>query len=872
MMMTAGKLLFKQIWQYLREQGFKEPTGRPHVDTISTLVLVGCLIALGLLFLIGDGIYWVSIYPPLAFFLKGKRQGIFWTGSLYFLILLILLGYWQGYISIFAYSEREIQQSLLSLTGLSLLIFLYESVRERHECLLEKQSLEFVHKHVELSKEINERKRTEQALKESEARFHNVTEHTADALLVVDQQNVVRFMNPAAIPLFKLQEETLIGKRFGIPVKEGEPTELEIPRADGTSSIVEIRSVRIDWENEPAYLESLRDITEHKRIQRALQESQTALEASYRREQERRRLSDTLREVARIVSSTLDQHTVVNTILNQLENVMVYHQVTVMLLTEEGEVLTTVAARDNLLSTVPLTSFAIEKYPINASVLQSKLPILVPDVDVDTRWYPSNTTQGIRSFIGSPLLVQEQPIGILAIGRRDEAPYTPDDAHTVFAFATQVAIAVYNAQLHAKTQERNRRLAFLHEISLAVNSTLDLKTLLTAACQKLVENFQVDHSGIVFFDSSLTYGEVVADFPPQSLTSTRIPLEGYRLNERLIATARPQAVDDAQHDPAMEAVWNVMRSLNIQSILIVPLINQGQVIGSFSLDITGRHRQFSCSEIEIVQTIASQLAMAIKNARLLEAERTRLEHELETARQIQMSLFPPDVPKIAGLDISGLSFPARQVGGDFYNYFEFDRQRIGIAVGDVSGKGLQSALMMALSFGLLSIEARSAVSPAALLRILNTELRSHTERNKKNTALTYLHLAASHEDQWEFSAANAGLIAPLLRRKEGALEWLDTSGLPLGMVTEPQYSNVQGLLRPGDLIVLMSDGLLEAMNATRELYGFERLEACLSTGTFRNAQAARDAILQDVQRFTGAIEAHDDFTLVIVMIASRHNS
>ncbi|GAK60409.1 protein serine phosphatase with GAF(S) sensor(S) [Candidatus Vecturithrix granuli] len=870
-MMTAGRLLFKQVGQYLRERGFKESKKRPHFDTISTLVLLGFLMALGLLFMTGGGIYWVYIYPPLAFFLKGKRQGMIWTVCLYILILLILLGYRSGFIPTFAYPWREIQQIFFSLTGLSFLILLYEIVRERHEFLLEKQSLEFVHKHVELSKEISERKRTEQALKESEARFHKVTEHTADALLVVDQQNVIRFMNPAAVPLFELQDKTLIGKKFGIPVIEGEPTELEIPHTDGTTSIVEIRSVAIDWENKPAYLESLRDITEHKRIQRALQESQTELEASYHREQERRRLSDTLREVARIVSSTLDQNTVVNIILNQLKNVVVYHRVTVMLLAEMGT-LTVVAARDNLLSAATLTSFAIEKYPINASILQSKLPILVPNVADDERWHPSNTTQGIRSFIGSPLLVQEQPIGILAIGRRDETPYTPDDAHTVFAFATQVAIAVYNAQLHAKTQERNRRLALLHEISLAVNSTLDLKTLLTAACQKLVENFQVDHSGVLLFDNNLTYGEVVADFPPQQIIGERIPLERYILSERMIATVKPQAIDDAQHDPAMEQVWVVMRALNIQSILIVPLISQGQVIGSFSLDMTSERRQFNSSEIEIAQTIASQLAMAIKNARLLEAERTRLEHELETARQIQVSLFPPDVPKVMGLDISGFSFPARQIGGDFYNYFVFERQRVGIAVGDVSGKGMQSALMMALSFGLLSIEARSEVLPAALLGILNNELRPHTERNKKNTALAYLQLSPRHEDQWEFSTANAGLIAPLLRKKEGTLEWVDVGGLPLGMVPNLQYHDVHGLLSPGDMLLLMSDGLVEAMSATGEMYGFERLEACLSAVSSQNAQAVHDAILQDMRHFTGDTEVHDDFTLVIVLITSCHNS
>ena len=192
-MMTAGKLLFKQAGQYLRARGFKESKGRPHFDAISTLVLLGFLAAIGLLFMTGGGIYWAYIYAPLTFFLKGKRQGILWTIGFYLLILLILLGHRQGYIPMLAYSWKEIHQIFFSLAGLSFLILLYEIVRERHEFLLEKQSLEFVYKHVELSKEITERKRTEHALKASEARFHKVTEHTADALLVVDQQNYATY-------------------------------------------------------------------------------------------------------------------------------------------------------------------------------------------------------------------------------------------------------------------------------------------------------------------------------------------------------------------------------------------------------------------------------------------------------------------------------------------------------------------------------------------------------------------------------------------------------------------------------------------------------------------------------------------------------
>ena len=252
--------------------------------------------------------------------------------------------------------------------------------------------------------------------------------------------------------------------------------------------------------------------------------------------------------------------------------------------------------------------------------------------------------------------------------------------------------------------------------------------------------------------------------------------------------------------------------MGIRSILIVPLISQSQVIGSFSLDITSGQRHFNRAEIELAQTIATQLATAIDNARLLENERARIEQELETARQIQMSLFPPGTPKISGLDIVGSSRPGRFVGGDFYNYFVFDQEHVGIAVGDVSGKGMQAALMMALSFGLLSIEAGCEATPATLLANLNDELRPHTLRNQKNVALSYLCLSPKGADErqyWNFRVANAGLIAPLLRRRNGTVEWLEANGLPLGMVSGITYAECSETLAAGDMLILSSDGLVE---------------------------------------------------------------
>ena len=736
------------------------------------------------------------------------------------------------------------------------------AIQREREALISQQA--------ELQAQIVRHEQMANALHQSESRFHSVITHHIDAILVVDFAHVIRFANPAAQALFELAADQLVGKKFAIPVIEGESVEFELPKRTGSTSIVEIRAVEIVWDNEPAYLESLRDITEYREAVEALRDSQDQLRMSYQREQQRRQLSDTLREVAKIVSSTLDQDTVIRIVFSQLESVLAYDCVTVMLLTDQHE-LVLAARRDVLREEEGDADIAAQMLPLNSAILQAKQPICIPEVASDPTWRNSLLPHGVHSFIGMPLLVQETPIGILTVARRDGAAYTDDDARTVFSFAAQVAIAIYNAKLHADTEERSRRLALLHDISLAVNSTLELSTLLTAACQKFVENFEADHSGIVLFEPDAAHAEVKAEYPSQHAVGLRIPLEGYTLMQDMLVTLTPQEVYDAQHDARMEKVREVMCLLGIRSILIVPLISQGQVIGSFSLDSMARQRHFTPAEIALAQTIATQLAMAIENARLLAQERTRLEEELETARQIQISLFPSTSPNIPGLDIAGVSYPAKKVGGDFYNYFAFDQTHFGIAVGDVSGKGLQAALMMALSFGLISIEARRENTPSMLLSKLNADLRPHTQRNKKNTAICYLageFLCDGHENLWTIHVANAGMIAPLMRRRDGSVAWIEVSGLPLGMVSGMKYVEREERLRQGDLLILSSDGLVEAMNVEGELYGFERFEAALASAPADSARAVQEYLLADIRRFLGEIELHDDLTIVVLLATS----
>jgi PAS domain S-box-containing protein len=477
-------------------------------------------------------------------------------------------------------------------------------------------------------------------------RYRSLFQHASDAFILANERDEILDVNQKACDLLGYTREELLSMHvpdLQAPEIRGEvgsviKTEVERHgghafesidiRKDGTRIPVEVGISKFLYGDEKLVLSSIRDITERKRTEEKLRKFQHQLEKTYTREQERRQLSDTLREVGRIVSSSLDQEKVLNSILAQLDKVINYHRAIVMLL--DNDTLQTIAVADKssdekMGSEVSKKAFPVDKYTLNVQALRDKRPLLVPDVTQDTRWDPIGAMASIQSFINAPLLIQDTPIGILAVGRRDETPYTEEDAQTVFAFATQVAIAMHNAQIYTEAQERAQRLALLHEISMVVNSSLDLNVTLTAACQKLMEHFPVvDHSGVAIFDEAQRYAEVVAEFPDQHAVGLHLPLENNLATQRVIQTGEPLAIYDAQHDPLMEPAWETMRAIGIYSILIVPLLVNEQMIGTFGLDVLTAPHHFSEADIELAQIIAGQLSMAIANARLYtEAQQAR---------------------------------------------------------------------------------------------------------------------------------------------------------------------------------------------------------------------------------------------------------
>lgn len=269
-------------------------------------------------------------------------------------------------------------------------------------------------------------------------------------------------------------------------------------------------------------------------------------------------------------------------------------------------------------------------------------------------------------------------------------------------------------------------------------------------------------------------------------------------------------------------------------------------------------------------------------------ERERLsviDHELNLARNIQQSLLLNPKPDWQNLDVVCYNQPAREMSGDFYAYYVFNQNldhakqnstvsslpqsRYAIAVGDISGKGVPAALLMGISLALFQSSIIHGFTPGPLLAHLNRTILPYTQTTRNNCALCLVEILLSPTTQRaDFRIANAGCVAPFLKRANGTVEMLDIGGLPLGtlLANEMNYGELTLDFRPGDILILTSDGLVEAQNEAQNLFGFERLEATIAAAPTTTAQATLDYLKLALATFVDHAEPHDDVTIVVIQM------
>jgi sigma-B regulation protein RsbU (phosphoserine phosphatase) len=297
--------------------------------------------------------------------------------------------------------------------------------------------------------------------------------------------------------------------------------------------------------------------------------------------------------------------------------------------------------------------------------------------------------------------------------------------------------------------------------------------------------------------------------------------------------------------------------------MTVPLIYKGTAIGVLDIEHTRLH-YFTEDHERAMTTLAAQIAIALENAQLYQRvaqQEQRLERDLAMAREVQLRLLPPAKPQHKRAEFAARFLPARTIGGDLYDFLQYDVNRSAIALGDVSGKAAPAALYAALVSGIMRSVANRHLSPSEMLRTLNDALQ---ERKLDSQYVTMLY-GLWNDENLTIQIANGGSVQPLFCRGE-EIETIHAEGFPLGMFPNATWEEFSISTQPGDSVVFFSDGIVDAQNAAGEMFGAERLIATVKKHHHKSASRLAESILTDVGRFQGKRDRFDDETVVVLRV------
>ncbi len=483
--------------------------------------------------------------------------------------------------------------------------------------------------------------------------------------------------------------------------------------------------------------------------------------------------------------------------------------------------------------------------------------VRVADVREDPRYI--NIIDSVRSELAVPLVVKGQSIGVLDIQSTQLDYFTRDQQSVLTLMASRLAVAIENARLFERVRSQADTLLVLNEVGREANSILDVEELLRRAAElvKRVIDYQI--LGILLYDESTNVFRHRLDvkYGQSAQGKLRVtPNEG--VVGAAISSGQPVRVSDITKDSRY-----IMVNPETRSELAIPLIHKGRVVGVLDLE-SPQTNYFTEDHVQTLMILGAHLAVSLENARLYEQlarDEARMERELAGAQRLQNALLRP-VPTIDfGLDIAARILSARQVCGDLYDFLSYGTQQLGVALGDVSGKGSAAALYGAVATGILRSLAPHKLQPAELLRQLNQLV---CDRRVEGRYMTFC-FATWQKGRHMLRVANAGQTQPLLW-KDGRVEQLKLEGFPIGIFDDATYEEWSVKLSSGDILVFYSDGLTEASNREGKFFGGHRLKNILEQNTRSSSAELADRMLEEVQEFTEGGAITDDRTLVVMKV------
>lgn len=436
-------------------------------------------------------------------------------------------------------------------------------------------------------------------------------------------------------------------------------------------------------------------------------------------------------------------------------------------------------------------------------------------------------------------------------------PVLSDDLSDSSSIISMLDVA--NARHPRLTVRPEAKLRAVLEISKTLSKALDLSEVLPRLLEGLFVVFpQADRGFVVLKDAEAEELHVEAsrfrqdDSEPPRLSSTIIHEAMKSARAILSADARSQ-FDKSES----------LHGLKICSVMCAPLVDHaGESLGVIQLDTRDTRHQFSQDDLDVLAAVGAQAVLAVENARLYEGamKQRDLERELEFANQVQLGFLPTERPSLPGYEFADFYEAAYRVSGDFFDYVPLPDGRLALGVGDVAGKGVPAALLMARLYASARYELLSCPGPAKALESLNNVLVAGGMGHRFVTAVFVILDPKTHN----LTIVNAGHLPPLRRKANGTVERLGEkeSGLPLGVKPDADYEELTVPIQPGEAVLIFTDGVTEAVNPANEMYGNQRLTKFLEQ-PFTDAEDLADKLVTDIEVFCKDRPQRDDICLLV---------
>jgi phosphoserine phosphatase RsbU/P len=472
--------------------------------------------------------------------------------------------------------------------------------------------------------------------------------------------------------------------------------------------------------------------------------------------------------------------------------------------------------------------------------------------DVEFLFYPQLPAEGPSQEPGNIMIVTE--------GEKDDSPHL----HTLDASRSSAMASMVKPEVKLKA---------ILEISRELSTELKIDAVAPKILDSLMELFpQAERLFLVLVDPEskrLIRKAFKYRAAKKSIFSTVIPADEIPMSisrsivNHVLGQKKAVLSQDAGADKNLPTSASIA-DLKIRSVMCVPLLTPDrEALGIIQLDTSDR-KQFAQEDLDVLAAVACQAAIAIQNAQMHESllERERVNRDLKLAEQVQKRFLPQSVPTIPGFEFFAHYDPAYEVGGDYYDFVPLPGNRLAIALGDVSGKGVAAALMMAKFSGDTRYCILTENSPASAANELNSLLFSAAIEEKFIT----LSLSVLDTEKRTLAIASAGHLPVMVRRSNGTVDEIgeDIAGFPLGIIPDGEYRQTAVSLYPGDVVAIFSDGVTDARNLREELYDSRDKRRVIKklAETTGGPEAVGRALLQDIREFSAGHNQVDDITLI----------